>query len=88
MRTLGIAALCVAAVAACKKEQPKPPQPPPPPAASKVAQLDSVLTPESVLWDSAQDVYFVSNVNGNPSVKDNNGFISRVKPDSGIENLR
>lgn len=88
MRTLGIAALCVAAVAACKKEQPKPPQPPPPPAARKVAQLDSVLTPESVLWDSAQDVYFVSNVNGNPSAKDNNGFISRVKPDSGIETLR
>jgi sugar lactone lactonase YvrE len=88
MRTLGIAALCVAAVAACRKEQPKPPQPPPPPAARKVAQLDSVLTPESVLWDSAQDVYFVSNVNGNPSVKDNNGFISRVKPDSGIETLR
>jgi sugar lactone lactonase YvrE len=53
-----------------------------------VAQLDSLQTPESVLWDSAQDVYFVSNVNGNPNVKDNNGFISRVKPDSGVENLR
>lgn len=87
MRTLGIAALCVAAVAACKKEQPKPPQPPPPPAARKVAQLDSLQTPESVLWDSAQDVYFVSNINGNASAKDDNGFISRVKPDSGIENL-
>jgi sugar lactone lactonase YvrE len=53
-----------------------------------VAQVDSLQTPESVLWDSAQDVYFISNVNGNPNVKDNNGFISRVKPDSGVENLR
>lgn len=88
MRTLGILTLCVAAVAACKKEQAQPPQPPPPPTASKVGQVDSVQTPESVLWDSAQDVYFVSNTNGNPSVKDNNGFISRVKPDSGVENLR
>lgn len=88
MRTLGIVTLCVAAVAGCKKQQAQPPQPPPPPTASKVGQVDSLLTPESVLWDSAQDVYFVSNTNGNPSVKDNNGFISRVKPDSGVENLR
>ncbi len=88
MRTLGIAMLCVAAVAACKRaEQAKPPAPPPP-TASKVAQIDSLRTPESVLWDAAQDVYFVSNTNGNPSVKDNNGFISRVKPDSGVENLQ
>jgi sugar lactone lactonase YvrE len=88
MRTLGIAALCVAAVAACKKaEQAKPQQAAPPPAASKVAQIDSLQTPESVLWDSVQDVYFVSNINGNANAKDNNGFISRIKPDSGVENL-
>jgi sugar lactone lactonase YvrE len=88
MRTFGIAMLCVAAVAACKRaEQAKPPAPPPP-TASKVAQIDSLRTPESVLWDAAQDVYFVSNINGNPSVKDNNGFISRVKPDSGVESLQ
>jgi sugar lactone lactonase YvrE len=88
MRTLGIVTLCVAAVAACKKaEQAKPQQPPPPPAARKVAQVDSLQTPESVLWDSSQDVYFISNINGNASVKDNNGFIARVKPDSGVENL-
>ena len=29
-------------------------------------------------YDSAQDVYFVSNVNGNPSRKDGNGSIARV----------
>jgi sugar lactone lactonase YvrE len=87
MRTLGIVTLCVAAAACKKAEQAQPPVPPPP-TASKVAQVDSLQTPESVLWDATQDVYFVSNINGNPSGKDNNGFISRVKPDSGVESLR
>jgi sugar lactone lactonase YvrE len=35
-------------------------------------------TPESVRYDADLDTYFVSNINGNPSVKDNNGFIARV----------
>jgi len=47
------------------------------------------LTPESVLYDSAQDIYFVSNINGSPTAKDNNGFIiSRVRPDGAVENLK
>ena len=40
-------------------------------------------TPESVKYDAEQDVWFVSNINGVPSEKDNNGFISRVRADSG-----
>jgi glucose/arabinose dehydrogenase len=32
-------------------------------------------TPESVKYDEALDGYFVSNINGNPGAKDNNGFI-------------
>lgn len=38
-------------------------------------------TPESVLHDAQGDVYLVSNINGNPLAKDDNGFISRVAPD-------
>src|SRR5207302_6349594 len=38
--------------------------------------------------DTTQDIYFVSNINGNPTAKDNNGFISRVRPDGAIENLK
>ncbi|HEX4336461.1 MAG TPA: hypothetical protein VH062_11145 [Polyangiaceae bacterium] len=38
-------------------------------------------TPESVLWDPEQDVYFVSNINGSPLAVDGNGFISKVTPD-------
>jgi hypothetical protein len=37
-------------------------------------------TPESVLHDAAADVYLVSNINGAPLDRDDNGFISRVSP--------
>jgi hypothetical protein len=46
------------------------------------------MTPESVLADSVADVYLVSNINGSPLDKDDNGFISRVTPDGQIENLK
>src|SRR6266436_770250 len=64
------------------------PTPPPSPAATKVAVVEGFLTPESVLHDPVQDIYFVSNINGSPTAKDNNGFISRVRPDGAIENLK
>lgn len=38
-------------------------------------------TPESVRYDPMEDRYFVSNINGNPSAKDNNGSIVRVTAD-------
>jgi len=38
--------------------------------------------PESVKYDADMDVFFVSNINGNPSVKDGNGFIVVVRADS------
>lgn len=42
-------------------------------------RTDTLLrTPESVLYDVIRDVIYVSNINGNPSVKDYNGFISRL----------
>lgn len=47
---------------------------------TKAATVAGFQTPESVLWDSTLDVYFVSNINGNPAAKDGNGFISVVDP--------
>ena len=47
---------------------------------TKTVTVAGFQTPESVLWDSTLDVYFVSNINGNPSAKDGNGFISVVEP--------
>ena len=70
----------------CKSAKKATPETPAEP--SLVATIDSLQTPESVKWDSAQDVYLVTNINGNPSMKDGNGFISRVKPDGSIEALK
>src|SRR3954471_24229449 len=49
---------------------------------TRIGETGGMKTPESVRYDPGQDVYFVSNINGNPSVKDNNGFIARVRADS------
>jgi sugar lactone lactonase YvrE len=40
-------------------------------------------TPEAVRFDPIDDVFFVSNINGSPGDKDNNGFISRVRAEGG-----
>ena len=70
-------------------QAPEPHVPPPVSSvATKVAAVAGFLTPESVLDDSAQDIYFVSNINGGPLAADNNGFISRVRPDGAIEVLK
>jgi DNA-binding beta-propeller fold protein YncE len=45
-------------------------------------------TPESVLHDTAADVYLVSNINGSPLEKDDNGFVSRVSPDGAVLDLK
>src|SRR2546429_8538555 len=65
-----------------------PPAPPPGPVATKVGTVEGFLTPESVLHDPVQDIYFVSNINGSPTAEDNNGFISRGRPDGAVENLK
>ena len=49
-------------------------------APARTASIAGFQTPESVLWDSTLDVYFVSNVNGNPTAKDGNGYISVIEP--------
>src|SRR5467141_412395 len=64
------------------------PPPPAAPGATRALTVAGFSTPESVLHDSTQDIYFVSNINGSPTAKDNNGFISRVRPDGAIENLK
>ena len=43
-----------------------------------VAVIGGFQGPESVLHDEEQDVYFVSNMTGHGSIRDGNGFISRV----------
>jgi sugar lactone lactonase YvrE len=57
------------------------------PPADTLEVADGFMTPESVLWDEAADVYLVSNINGSPLDRDDNGFIARVTPDGTVENL-
>jgi len=71
---------------ACQQESSAPPAtptaPPPQKTAASAETLSGFQTPESVLYDADQDVYFVSNINGDPTAADDNGFISRVNPDT------
>ncbi|MEX1182932.1 MAG: hypothetical protein WEF86_06830 [Gemmatimonadota bacterium] len=45
-------------------------------------------TPESVLYDDAADLYLVSNINGEPLGRDDNGFISQVDPNGAVVQLK
>jgi sugar lactone lactonase YvrE len=56
-------------------------------APGRTATVNGFKTPESVRYDSAGDVFYVSNINGSPVAKDDNGFISRMKPDGTIDSL-
>jgi sugar lactone lactonase YvrE len=56
-------------------------------APGRTATVTGFKTPESVRYDSAHDVFYVSNINGSPLAKDDNGFISRMKPDGTIDSL-
>jgi hypothetical protein len=40
------------------------------------------------LWDADQDVYLVSNINGDPTALDGNGFISKIGPDGKVIELK
>jgi hypothetical protein len=44
-------------------------------------------SPESAIYDSAQDVWFVSNIAGGSTAKDHNGFISRLRGDGTLDSL-
>lgn len=59
------------------------------PTLTKVWETDTVMTTaESTLYDADNDVIYVSNINGNHSVKDGNGFISKMRPDGTIIQLQ
>jgi sugar lactone lactonase YvrE len=57
-------------------------------AQAPITVSEGLLGPETVLHDTQTDVYLVSNVNGDPSGKDDNGFISRVSPDGKVLELK
>lgn len=88
MRHTHAVALCAFAAACAKADRPATDSAAGPSAsarsaaAAKLGETGGMKVPESVRYDAELDVYYVSNINGNPSQKDNNGFIARVRADS------
>ena len=97
MSRLTVAFVALALVAACKTEKTPPQDSTRPTAAAqpgagtatgadssakKLGVLAQMKTPESVHYDADLDVWFVSNINGNPSQHDGNGYIGRVPAES------
>lgn len=80
----GLAMIFVALTACKKQEQAQSTTP----ADTAMSVVDSFQTPESVLYDSVADVYLVSNINGSPVAKDDNGFIARLSPDGHVATMR
>jgi len=55
----------------------------------KVWETEKVLKiPESVLYDEIRNQIYVSNINGKPTEKDGNGFISLLDREGNIKNLK
>ncbi|MBI1949421.1 MAG: hypothetical protein HYS27_27290 [Deltaproteobacteria bacterium] len=77
--------LCLSLVASAaraeEKAAPPPPAPAPAPTPAPLVRVTGFATPEGVVYDEAGDRYLVSNINGKPLDRDNNGFISVVSPD-------
>ena len=53
-----------------------------------VIQDVGLSTPESVEYYPDEDIYLVTNINGSPFAADGNGFVSKIKPDGQIVNLK
>jgi len=57
-------------------------------ASSGPTKLEGFENPESARYDAELDVWYVSNVNGSPTAKDNNGYISRLHGDGTADSMK
>lgn len=60
----------------------------PPRPTAAVTVKDGIATPESVLYDAETDTWLVSNINGAPTDKDNNGYITELGADGTVVNAK
>jgi len=92
------AGFCLACSQTPAPEAPVQPAPEPTPAPAPVAEMAppapivvkdvGFATPESVLHEPTSDTYLVSNINGSPLGKDDNGFISKLSPEGKVLELK
>lgn len=54
------------------------------PVSALALQVTGLEAPNSFVADAACDCYFISNVNGEPTAKDNNGFITKLDRDGKV----
>jgi SMP-30/Gluconolactonase/LRE-like region len=80
--TLALVIALIAAPSACTSKSAKTNAQP-----QRIAVIEGLSQPEALSFDESQNVYFVSNVNGSPGVKDGNGFISRISADGVMDSL-
>jgi len=75
---------------ACSAEAPRPEKVEAAPNIDANARLsyEGFAGPDRVLYDVERDRYLVSNVNGDPTSEDGNGFISVLSPDGEVSALR
>jgi sugar lactone lactonase YvrE len=75
------------AIGACEKPKTAEDQPTAAAATTpqRVASVEGFETPESVRYDPTADIFFVSNIVGNPGAKDGAGYISRVGADGVVQ---
>jgi sugar lactone lactonase YvrE len=78
---LALAIALVAIPAACTSRS-KPTHAP-----RRLAVIEGLAQPEALSFDAAQDVYFVSNANGDLGTKHGTGFISRISSSGVMDSL-
>jgi sugar lactone lactonase YvrE len=98
-RTICALALAGVAVAACRSDRPAAApsvvtgavaadSSRPKAAAHRVREVSGLSHPESARYDPELDLWFVSNINGDPLAKDNNGFITRLEGNGTVDVLK
>lgn len=55
---------------------------------SPLSITEGFSTPESVLHDADSDVYLVSNINGEATGADDNGYITKISPDGKVSDAK
>lgn len=57
-------------------------------APTRVATAQGFENPEAARYDADLDLFFIASMNGDPTARDGNGYISRLHPDGTTDSLR